>query len=247
MSIRLCTCCCDPVSPVLCTGPTTTVPAAPYLPPPFPAYHLPTEARDAEDLGGLLYWCAQVRDRDAEVFTVIENIEKAHGTGVIDQQCWKDHASGTRAQDSGRILRWLEENAESYTWTTFNQYFDNVVLLKLLDFHLRHEHHAKGLDFKFDVDGTIVDKKFGPHELVHSDWRILLLVAHQSLLTWGALSHVACPFTYRVSVSSRLRDRLFRPVDGTNSARFVPHTYPTLSQRQITTSSSRRRLSRKTP
>ena len=69
-------------------------------------------------------------DRDAEVFRAIENIEKAHGTMVIDQQCIKDHESGTRAQDSGRILRCLQEHAETYTRTTFNQYLDHLVLLK---------------------------------------------------------------------------------------------------------------------
>ena len=119
-----------------------------------------------------------MRNCDSEVFTAIARIEKAHGTGMIDQRCRKDHASGRRAQYSGRILRWLEENAETYTRTTFNQYLDSPVLLKLLDFHLRHEHHAKGLDFKYDLEGTMVHKQFQPHELVHSDWRMLLLVAH---------------------------------------------------------------------
>ena len=83
-----------------------------------------------------------------------------------------------------------------YTRTMFNQYLDHLVLLKWLDFHIRHKSdHAKGMNFKFEIDGTTMDKKFEPHELVHPDWRMLLLVAHQSLLTWGALSHVACPFT----------------------------------------------------
>ena len=166
---------------------------------------------------------------------------------MIDQQSFKDHASGTRAQDAGRILRWLADNHKTYTRTAFNQYLDHLVLLKLLDFHIRYEQHATGLDFKYDVDGTMVHKKFGPHQLVHSDWRMLLLVAHQSLLAWGALSHVACPFTYRVSVSSRLRDRLFRPVDGTNIALFVPYMYPTLSQRKTSTSTTWRSRSRRTP
>ena len=68
-------------------------------------------------------------------------------------------------KDCGRILRWLQEHAEMYTRTTFNQYLDHPVLLKWLDFHIRYEQHATGLDFKYDNEGTMVHKKFGPHQL----------------------------------------------------------------------------------
>ena len=134
----------------------------------------------------LVYWCAQLRDKDTEVFTAINKIEKNWGTTVvIDQQCFKDHAAGTRAQDSGRILRWLEDNEAEYTRTKFNKYLDGLVLLKLCTFHFNSPEHATGMEFKFEADGKTVTKKFEPHQLVHSDWRMLLLAAHQSLLTWS--------------------------------------------------------------
>ena len=133
----------------------------------------------------VVYWCAQLRDKDADVFAAIHNIEKTHGTAVIDQQCFKDHASGTRVQDAGRILRWLEDNHEEYTRTNFNKYLDGLVLLKLCSFHINGAGHAAGMDFKFEEDGKTVQKMFEPWHLVHSDWRMLLLVAHQSLLPWS--------------------------------------------------------------
>ena len=134
----------------------------------------------------LVYWCAQLRDKDTEVFTAINKIEKNWGTTVvIDQQCFKDHAAGTRAQDSGRILRWLEDNEAEYTRTKFNKYLDGLVLLKLCTFHFNSPEHATGMEFTFEADGKTVKKKFEPYQLVHSDWRMLLLAAHQSLLTWS--------------------------------------------------------------
>jgi hypothetical protein len=119
------------------------------------------------------------------VFTAIHNIERTHGTTVIDQQCFKDHASGTRAQDAGRILRWLEDNEEEYTRTNFNKYLDGLVLLKLCSFHFNSPEHATGMDFPFEEDGKTVRKKFAPWRLVHSDWRMLLLVSHQSPVLWS--------------------------------------------------------------
>ena len=101
------------------------------MPTPTPCLRtiFPQKSQMQKNWSDLVYWCAQVRNRDSEVFTAIARIEKAHGTGMIDQRCRKDHASGRRAQYSGRILRWLEENAETYTRTTFNQYLDSLVLL----------------------------------------------------------------------------------------------------------------------
>ena len=151
----------------------------PPLPPPCLRTYFPQKNEMRKNWVDLMYWCAQVRDRASDVFTAIENVEKKNGAEVSDQQCRKDHASGTRAQDSGTILRLLQENTESYTRTNFNHYLDRLVLLKVLDFHIRHKSdHAKGMNFKFEIDGTTMDKKFEPHELVHPDWRMLLLVAH---------------------------------------------------------------------
>ena len=133
----------------------------------------------------LVYWCAQLRDKDADVFTAIHTIGETRGTAAIDQQCFKDHASGTRAEDAGRILRWLQDNHRTYTRTAFNQYLDGLVLLKLLDFHINCPGHATGMDFKFEEDGKTVQKKFEPWRLVRSDWRMLLLVAHQSPVLWS--------------------------------------------------------------
>jgi hypothetical protein len=174
----------------------------------------------------LVYWCAQLRDKDTAVCMAIQKIEKNHPTSVvIDQQSFKDHAAGTRAQDAPRILRWLESNGEEYTRTKFHKFLDGLVMFKLCTFHFNTPQHKTGMEFKWEADGKTVTKKFGPHQLVHSDWRMLLLAAHHSLLTWSVL-HVACPFTYRVYVPSRLRDRVFRPVDGTNVTRFVSYMYP---------------------
>ena len=68
----------------------------------------------------LVYWCAQLRTQSEEVFNAIEKIKKEHGADGIDQQSWKDHASGTRAKDAGRILRWLQESTDTFTRTNFN-------------------------------------------------------------------------------------------------------------------------------
>ena len=88
-------------------------------------------------------WCAQLRTRSTAVFTAIEKIEIAHGADVIDQQCWKDHAFGTRAKDAGRILRWLQESTDTFTRTNFNHYLDSLVLQKLVGFHINHTNQRK--------------------------------------------------------------------------------------------------------
>ena len=122
---------------------------------------------------------------------------------------------GTRAQDSGRVLRWLQENTNSYTRTNFNHYLDSLVLLKLLDFHIRHTYHRKEMNFKFEIDGTAVGEKFKPQELVHPEWRMLLLVAHCHFL-----HHVRC---HTLRVRSR-NVSPSRPVHGTDTP--VPSTGP---------------------
>ena len=84
----------------------------------------------------LVYWCAQLRDKDTAVCMAIQKIEKNHPTSVvIDQQSFKDHAAGTRAQDAPRILRWLESNGEEYTRTKFHKFLDGLVMFKLCTFH----------------------------------------------------------------------------------------------------------------
>ena len=134
----------------------------------------------------LVYWCAQLRDKDTAVCMAIQKIEKNHPTSVvIDQQSFKDHAAGTRAQDAPRILRWLESNGEEYTRTKFHKFLDGLVMFKLCTFHFNTPQNKTGMEFKWEADGKTVTKKFGPHQLVHSDWRMLLLAAHQSLLTWS--------------------------------------------------------------
>ena len=134
----------------------------------------------------LVYWCAQLRDKDTVVCMAIQKIEKNNPTTVvIDQQSFKDHAAGTRAQDAARILRWLEDNKDEYTRTKFHHFLDGLVMFKLCTFHFNSPEHATGMEFKFEADGKTVHKKFTPWQLVHPDWRMLLLAANQSLLTWS--------------------------------------------------------------
>ena len=161
-----------------------------------------------------MYWCAQVRDRSSDVFTAIENIQKAHGAEVIDQQCWKDHASGTRAKDAGRILRWLQESTDTFTRTNFNHFLDGLVLRKLVDFHINHTNHQKEVNFMVEVDGTTVPMKLQPHELVHPDWRLLLLVANCLVVLCRVRCHTLHFCSCSVSPSG--------PVHGTES--LVPST-----------------------
>ena len=79
----------------------------------------------------------------------------------------------------------MEDNEEEYTQTNFNKYLDGLVLLKLCSFHFNSPEHATGMDFQFEEDGKTVQKKFEPWRLVHSDWRMLLLVTHQSPVLWS--------------------------------------------------------------
>ena len=131
----------------------------------------------------LVYWCAQLRTRATDVASAIKNIEKEHATEVIDQQCWKDHVSGTRARDAGRILQWLQDNTDCFTRTNFSHFLDGLVMRKLIDLHINHTDHRKEMDFMVELGGTMVHKKLQPHELVHPDWRGYLLVANYFVIS----------------------------------------------------------------
>ena len=79
----------------------------------------------------ILYWCAQLAHHGGRVADAISKIEDTHGKETIDQQCWKDHAAGTRACDAVTILEWLEDNKENYTRQSFNRLLDRLVTHKL--------------------------------------------------------------------------------------------------------------------
>ena len=162
------------------------------MPPPLPPClrtKFPYKNEIRKNWVDLVYWCAQLRTRSEEVSNAIEKIEKEHGAELIDQQYWKDHASRTGAKDAGRILRWLQESTDTFMRTNFNHYIDSLVLRKLVDSHINHTDHQKEMNFTFDLDGTPPPKKLHPHELVHSDRRMLLLVAHCLVLLYRVRCH----------------------------------------------------------
>ena len=132
------------------------------------------------------------------------------------------HAAPGPRIPGGSCGRWAQENTDSYTQTNFNRYLDSLVLRKLLDFHITHEasgirhtDHQKEMNFKFEIDGTTVDKKFAPDELVHPDWRMLLHVARSHFLR-----RVPC---HTLHVRSRNASPS-SPVHGTDTP--VPSTGP---------------------
>ena len=119
----------------------------------------------------ILYWCAQLADHGGRVADAIGNIEDAHGKKTIDQQCWKDHAAGTRACDAVTILDWLEDNKENYTRLSFNKFLDRLVTHKLLEYHFMNPDHAHAMELEVeDANKEKTMKQFPARSLVHADW-----------------------------------------------------------------------------
>ena len=123
----------------------------------------------------ILYWCGKlqntVEDCGHRVSHAIGKIEEAHGKEAIDQQCWKDHAAGTRAHDAVTILEWLEDNKETYTRGGFNKFLDRLVTRKLLEYHFMNPDHGHAMELEVeDANKEKKMKHFPPHSLVHADW-----------------------------------------------------------------------------
>ena len=125
--------------------------------------------------GDILYWCGQLQNTMSDCAYRIEHaiskIEELHGRDAIDQQCWKDHAAGTRAQDAATILEWLEDNAATYTRAGFNKFLDRLVTRKLLEYHFMNPDHAHAMELEVeDANKEKTMKQFPARSLVHADW-----------------------------------------------------------------------------
>ena len=119
----------------------------------------------------ILYWCGKLLDNAVRVEEAIRKIEEAHGKEAIDQQCWKDHAAGTRAHDAVTILEWLEDNTDPYTRAGFNKFLDRLVTRKLLEYHFMNPDHANAMEVEVeDANKEKTMKQLPARSLVHADW-----------------------------------------------------------------------------
>ena len=125
------------------------------------------DACDAEELDG--HPVLVLKDEAHRVGEAIAKIEERHGKETIDQQCWKDHAAGTRAHDATTILEWLEDHVEA--WTIFNKFLDRLVTKKWIEYHLMNPAHAEEMEMVTeDANKEKVMKKYPAYSLVHKDW-----------------------------------------------------------------------------